>query len=172
MNIILFGIRGTGKTAIAKALSIKLNRPFIDLDEHIQQAAGKSISDIVAQHGWNYFRDLEHISVKVISEYKNHIIATGGGTLIYYRNYDLLKPNSILILLTCSPTIIRERISESKNRPSISENKNFIDEIEDIWNKRKDRYLKIADYQIETDHKSIDESVLEIISVINKAKTD
>ena len=59
MNIVLIGMRGSGKTAVGKVLAQRLGREFIELDELIVQKAGKSIPEIVAQHGWEKFRDLE-----------------------------------------------------------------------------------------------------------------
>ncbi|MBD3360673.1 shikimate kinase, partial [Candidatus Peregrinibacteria bacterium] len=52
MNIILTGLRGSGKTKLGKILSRKLNWKFVDTDKEIEEAVGKKISVIVELRGW------------------------------------------------------------------------------------------------------------------------
>ena len=35
VNILLMGLRGSGKSAIGRLLAERLNRPFVDLDERV-----------------------------------------------------------------------------------------------------------------------------------------
>ena len=49
MNIVLIGMRGSGKTAVGKILARKLGRELIEMDELIAQKAGLSIPEIVAK---------------------------------------------------------------------------------------------------------------------------
>ena len=55
-SVVLVGLMGCGKSAIGRRLAAKLGLPFIDADEEIEKAAGKSIEDIFADHGEPYFR--------------------------------------------------------------------------------------------------------------------
>ncbi|GAH72394.1 unnamed protein product, partial [marine sediment metagenome] len=59
MNIVLIGMRGSGKTAVGRILAQKLGRELIEMDELIVGKAGLSIPEIVEKHGWERFRDLE-----------------------------------------------------------------------------------------------------------------
>ncbi len=58
-HIFLIGPRGCGKTSVGRQLAAKLQWDWIDLDQQIQEATGKSIADIFAQHGQGRFRDIE-----------------------------------------------------------------------------------------------------------------
>ena len=55
-SIVLVGLMGAGKTAIGRRLAQQLNIPFTDADDEIEQAAGKSISDIFAEDGEDVFK--------------------------------------------------------------------------------------------------------------------
>ena len=59
MKIYLIGFMGSGKTHWGKQLSQKLKLPFFDLDDEIVAEEGKSITEIFATHGEEYFRQKE-----------------------------------------------------------------------------------------------------------------
>jgi shikimate kinase len=51
MNIVLIGMRGSGKTTIATLLGKKLEREAVEVDKLIAEKEGISISDMVKVHG-------------------------------------------------------------------------------------------------------------------------
>jgi len=55
MKIFIIGFMGSGKTHWGRLLSQKLSIPFFDLDELIISKAEKSIADIFAAEGEEYF---------------------------------------------------------------------------------------------------------------------
>jgi shikimate kinase len=56
MKIFLIGFMGSGKTHWGKLLAAKLRLPFRDLDSVIVEKEGKSVSEIFADKGEEYFR--------------------------------------------------------------------------------------------------------------------
>jgi len=64
MNIFLIGYRCTGKTSVGKTLSKKSGRMFVDADERLVKNEGKTIAEIVAEQGWDYFRQREKEIIK------------------------------------------------------------------------------------------------------------
>ena len=57
---------GCGKSSVGRKLSQLLCCPFIDLDEAVEEAAGKSIPEIFASDGEGTFRALELETLKYI----------------------------------------------------------------------------------------------------------
>lgn len=147
-NIVLTGMRGTGKTTLGQKWAKKWGMKFIDYDQEIEKYANQPIAKIVDKYGWKKFRDLEYKITKKYSHLKNTVIATGGGTLMYPRNYNLLK-NNYIILLTADIKTIINRIKNNKNRPALI-GKDFISELSQVWQKRKKKYYLIADKIIKT----------------------
>ncbi|MFA5995942.1 MAG: shikimate kinase [Patescibacteria group bacterium] len=144
-NVVLTGMRGVGKTTLGKQLAKQWGMKFVDLDQLIERKAKLPIAEIVARYGWKKFRALEHQVCKQITKLQNTVIATGGGTLMYTRNYQLLKHNYI-ILLTAPLTTLAKRIKQDNNiRPALSKNNTALSELKAIWDKRKETYYKIAD---------------------------
>ncbi len=59
MNVVLIGYRGTGKSTVGKVIAARLGCELLSTDAEIVKSAGQTIPQIVEQHGWEYFRDLE-----------------------------------------------------------------------------------------------------------------
>ena len=88
MKIYLIGFMGCGKSHWGKQLSEKLKLPFFDLDEEIVKEENKTITEIFAKDGEEYFRQKEKDVLYTLTE-KHHsfVLATGGGTPCFFAAY-------------------------------------------------------------------------------------
>ncbi len=144
MNIILTGLRGSGKSTIGKLIAEKLKWKFIDLDIEIEKSAKMKIKEIVETHDWKHFRQLENKMVKKISKRDKLVVATGGGTIIDPGNEKLLKKNGKIIYLYVKSEICAERILNDPNRPPLTDKKNTLEEIKHLYKERNKLYTKGA----------------------------
>lgn len=120
MNIVLIGMRGSGKTTIAKLLSKKLKKECVETDDLVAKKAGMTIAEIVATKGWDYFRDLESEVTIDVSKKDNVIISCGGGVVVRPQNIIALKQNGKIYWLKVSVKTLLKRIGDDKNRPSLT----------------------------------------------------
>ncbi|HET8720620.1 MAG TPA: shikimate kinase [Nitrospira sp.] len=157
MNVVLIGYRGTGKSTVGKVVAACLGRPIVSTDQEIVRRAGSSIPEIVAAHGWDYFRDLESAVCQDLAGRDNLVIDTGGGAILRENNVEVLKRNGRLIWLTASVETIAARIGSDTQRPSLTGTKSHVEEIRDVLTERLPRYQAAADVTIATDNRSIDE---------------
>ena len=58
-NIVLIGMPGTGKSVVGRALADRLGYTFVDVDDLIVEAAGKTLPEILRTDGLDAFVDLE-----------------------------------------------------------------------------------------------------------------
>jgi len=163
MNVVLIGYRGTGKSTVGRVVATRLGRPIVSTDKEIIRRAGSSISDIVAAHGWDYFRDLESAVCQELAEQNNLVIDTGGGAILRQQNVDVLKRNGRLIWLTASVETIAARIGGDTQRPSLTGTKSHVEEIRDVLTERTPKYQAAADLTIATDGSSVDELATTIL---------
>ncbi|MCA8885820.1 MAG: shikimate kinase, partial [Hyphomonadaceae bacterium] len=70
---------GAGKTTIGRRLAHALALPFVDADEAIVAAAGRSIEDIFAERGECEFRRGERQVIARLLDGEPQVLATGGG---------------------------------------------------------------------------------------------
>jgi shikimate kinase len=163
MNVVLIGYRGTGKSTVGKAVAARLGRQIVSTDKEIVRRAGSSIPEIIAAHGWNYFRDLESAVCQDLAGQDNLVIDTGGGAILRQENVELFKRNGTLIWLTASVETIAGRIGGDTQRPSLTGAKSHVEEIREVLNERIPKYEAAADLTIATDGCSIDELATTIL---------
>ena len=145
MNVVLTGLRGTGKSTLGRALARRLGYGFRDTDQDIVRRTGMSINDVVAQHGWDHFRTLERQVVTDAARLRKHVIAAGGGALIDEDNAHSLKESSVVVLLVCDLPVLAARIARHSHRPSLTGQGPAAAEIAQVWEERRERYHAVAD---------------------------
>lgn len=119
-TIFLIGYMGSGKTTLGRALARRLNIPFIDLDDYIEQWQGLSISEIFSRHGEQHFRDLEREALERVADKGDAIIACGGGTPCFGDNMERLNASGLTVYLRAPHSSLLRRLSEGKaKRPLI-----------------------------------------------------
>lgn len=164
MNVVLIGYRGTGKSTVGKMVASRLGRTMVSTDAEIVKRAGQSIPEIVAQHGWDYFRDLESQVCRDVAHKDGLVIDTGGGAILRSENVDRLKTAGTIFWLTASVETIMKRIGRDTQRPSLTGTKSFIDEVQDVLRERTPKYEAAADHVITTDGRPIVQIADEILA--------
>lgn len=168
MNMVLIGYRGTGKSTVGKMLAARLGRELISTDAEIVKRAKRSIPEIVAQQGWEYFRDVESAVCQDLAGRDQLVIDTGGGVVLRPQNVEVLKRNGKLIWLTATIETITSRIGGDTQRPSLTGTKTFVEEIAEVLQDRMPKYKASADYVIQTDDRSIPQVVETILAFMGR----
>lgn len=102
-NIILIGMMGCGKTTVGKLLAGMLNRQLVDTDALIEAQEGRTIGDIFAAEGEEYFRALELAVCKKLARRNNLVIACGGGLPLQEDAFRPLNDSGIVFWLNRDP---------------------------------------------------------------------
>lgn len=116
-SIVLVGMPGCGKSAIGRRLAPRLSLPFVDADDEIERAAGKTIREIFEDHGEPYFRAGE---VRVIARLLNagpQVVATGGGSFMSEDTRNNIRNSGISIWVKAELPVLVRRVSKRSTRP-------------------------------------------------------
>jgi len=172
--IFLTGLSGSGKSTIGPLLANSLGYEFIDLDQAIEKSAGKSITNIFAEDGETFFRNLEKMTLDRIVARKNMVISLGGGVLENDQSWALIQKSGTLVYLKSPVKTVARRLSNKSDRPLLrGENGSKLsrEEIEEkitaILAQRRLRY-ESAEITVETDIKRIGSTVEELTRKIER----
>ena len=175
MNIVLTGMRGSGKSYYGKSLAKLLGWKYLDTDEMIEKQENSTITKLVQKHGWKYFRKLENALCQKISNLEEYVISTGGGLIIDPENEGLLRQNGKIILLyreidKCAEYILNGH--KKDKRPSLKDPSVALDpdglkkELTETWNDREKRYRQSADLIIDVTKEKDPAEILEMLENI------
>ena len=154
-NIILIGMPGCGKSAIAKLLAERLGRPVLDSDQEIVSLAGKTIPEIFSEDGESYFRSKETLVLKSLGKESGTIIATGGGCVIRPENYPFLHQNGKIFYIQRDISLL-----ETDGRPL-----SMKADLEEMFHIRHPLYQQFSDYTVDN-NQSIDTAVNSILNIL------
>ncbi len=147
-NVVLIGFRGSGKTTFGRAMAKILGQPFVDLDEQIEFVLGETIYEFVDKYGWQKFREVEQKVTHDCSRNFSGVLATGGGTLENSKNLQNLKKGGKFVFLNPPFSEVKSYLLKDKTRPRLNLDVPHAQEIDQLWQQRKDIYAAVADYEV------------------------
>ncbi len=163
-HIALIGFMGVGKSTISRELRRRTSRPEFDTDRMIVEQEGCAISEIFAQKGEPYFRQLETALIDELGPRPAGIISCGGGMAIRDINVKKLRAIGEIVLLTATPETIYGRVKHSTDRPLLNGNMN-VPYIKGLMDARRPFYEKAATVTVSTDGKTVQEIATEILAL-------
>lgn len=115
--VVLVGLMGVGKSTVGRRLAALLKTDFVDVDDEIERAADRTVSEIFEHHGEAYFRDGERRVIARLMAEKHGVIATGGGAFVDPDTRALILERGIAVWLDCDVDTLVERTARRDNRP-------------------------------------------------------
>ena len=152
-KIFLIGMMGAGKTSVGLTLSRIIGIPFTDIDELIDT------NSYFKNHSIDEFRIEEKKQIrKVMLIDENRIISVGGGAILNQDNRQIINRCTCIFLKTSIDNLINRIQSQNITRPLIKFSDNGdIDKFffTQIYKERKQHYLDVSDFVIDTDNENI-----------------
>ena len=154
-NIVLIGMPTSGKSTVGLELSARIGYGYIDSDSVIVARSGKNLRELIAELGNEQYLDFE---AKVNSEIAalRCVIATGGSAVYREDAMQKLKQNGVVVYLKMSYEEMERRLGDLVQRGVVLKN-GFT--LLDMYNERLPMYEKYADYTVEIDGKTLEETV-------------
>jgi len=117
-NLVLIGPMGSGKTSVGKLLADLLRWQFVDVDAQVVQQLHRSIADVFAGPGEDYFRQVEHRTLCKLAARRRQVISTGGGIVLRPDNWPVLHECGWIVALLAPPQELARRVWwERDHRP-------------------------------------------------------
>ena len=165
-HVYLIGYRGSGKSSVGQSLAERLQVPFVDTDDEIEKAAGRTIRDIFAADGESGFRELESQAIERLSAAEQpSVISLGGGAILREENRRRIRAGRVIWLTADIETLVRRIGGDSQTsqrRPALSSAASLAEEVAAVLAQRQPIYAALADLTIDTTGKTLPEIVDEI----------
>ena len=169
-NLVLIGFMGSGKTSVGLRLSYRLRRPVEDTDKLIERREGRSISEIFAREGEEYFRRQETALLEeLVGRRHKAIFSVGGGTPVRSENRELLKRLGTVVLLRVRPETVYERLKEDATRPLL-QCPDPLGRIRELMEGRREAYESCADVILDVDDMEMGDILESIAKEMNRMK--
>jgi shikimate kinase len=157
MNLILIGLRGSGKTTVGGLLAARLGRPFVDLDDAVAVALNaRSAGEAWRARGEAAFRSAEVTALRDALRVPERVLSLGGGTPTASGAVELLNAERAsgrvrIVYLAASPAVLRQRLAgtDLASRPSLT-GAGVLGEIDAVHAARDGLYRSLADAVIDT----------------------
>ena len=160
-SIFLVGFMCSGKSTVGKMLAENLGYDFVDLDQLIEEREGKSIEEIFLDHGEEYFRRLELLTLEELLEREKVVVSTGGGLGANQDAMNKMKSSGLVIWLRIDLETFLKRCANSEGRPLL---KRGLDYVKKLMEEREETY-RMAHLTLEGGKKP-EEIVKEILKIL------
>jgi shikimate kinase / 3-dehydroquinate synthase len=166
-HLVLSGFMATGKTTLGPLVAAKLRLPFVDTDEAIAAATGRSVPEIWQTDGEAGFRTVEEaVVMDLLAREEPHVIALGGGAVTIARVRRSASERGCLVTLEATPAAILDRVGDRTSRPTLAVNEPRA-RIEDLLRGRSEAYAE-CHAQVATDRLGPDESADAVIEAYRR----
>jgi len=147
---VLVGLPGAGKSTVGLLLSRKLGRAYLDFDEEIEKREGRSIAEIFAAHGEEYFRKCERSLTDYVREKDGMVLSPGGGWICDSENVRRVRPPGHLVYLRVTPEAALGRMGAAVAARPLLKRADPIVELRRLHAERDKFYMK-ADLFVDTE---------------------
>ena len=153
-RVVLVGPMGAGKTTVGRLLAHRWGVPFADTDDVVEQAEGRSVSDIFVDSGEQHFRALERTAVtRVLAEHPG-VLALGGGAVMSEETRATLAGHAV-VFLRVGLTDAAARVGLGTSRPLLLGNVRGT--MKALLDERTPVYESVATAAVDTDGRTPDE---------------
>lgn len=153
----LIGMRGVGKTNIARRVCFLTKRPVMSTDVLIEYDSGLPIPQYVAERGWPAFRDIEYEVIRKLTKLDGLVVDAGGGVVVdldeqglevfSQRKVDLLRSDGRIVFLRGDIERLANKVAGDPSRPQLDARRSAVE----LMRARLPFYERAADWVIDVE---------------------
>jgi shikimate kinase len=160
-RLVVVGPPGSGKSTIGRLVAQALGEPFADVDEVVEQRAGRSISDIFVDDGEPAFRVMERAVCSELLGAGTGVVALGGGSVLDPGTETDLR-GRVVVFLDVAIADAAKRIGFAQSRPLLSVNPRAT--WTQLMGARRPVYERVATFTVDTAGRSVPEVVDAVVA--------
>ncbi len=153
-QVVLVGLRGSGKSSVGRLVAAQLGWPFADTDELVEARTGRSAADIITGDGMPAFRAREVAALAEALGRTPLVLATGGGAVLLPENRAAIlsvpPPERLVVWLDAPPEVLAARFEGNWRaiRPALTELP-LVEELAQTRSERAGLYAEVASLKLD-----------------------
>ncbi len=159
--LVLVGLMGSGKSAVARRLASSLDAALLDTDTMVEETSGRTVREMFADNGEEIFRAAEENALRsALGGDGRAVIAAAGGVVTRAQNRDLInrarhEGRAWVVWLRTDPETLVKRVSRGGHRPLLDDDPRAT--LQRLHEERSPLYAEVADTVIDTTGISVEE---------------
>jgi len=149
-RLVLVGMMGAGKTTVGRELAARLGWRFLDSDDLVEAATGRTVSEIFATGGEAAFRAEESRALAdALSAGSPAVVSAAGGSVLDPANRRRLATAGTVVWLRAGPATLADRVGDGAGRPLLRDDPGTaLAELDAV---RRPLYGEVADVVVDVD---------------------
>lgn len=149
-RLILVGMMGAGKTTTGRMLAGRLGWPYLDSDDEVMTATGRSVPELFAERGETAFRaEEERVLAEALSSRGPVVVSAAGGVVLSPANRALMAGSGTVVWLRADPGVLAGRVGDGAGRPLLDDDP--ASALVDLDRVRRPLYQEVADVVVDVD---------------------
>lgn len=149
-RVLLVGMMGSGKSSVGRALAARTGWPFVDNDELVERATGRTARQLLADEGAGAMRAAESAALgKGLTIPPPAIVATAAGTILSVGDRERLSRGGFVVWLRAPAEVLAARAAGADHRPWLDDDP--VAWFRDALGEREPLYAALADLELATD---------------------
>ena len=164
--VALVGMRGSGKTTLARALAAQLGWDAVDCDQELAGEVGEPAGVHLRNAGEPAFRAVEErVTLRVLAGTERQVVALGGGAVPSTAVRDALADPRLFVVLLDVPLaeLTARLVRGGIERPPLTD-LSLEEEVRALWDARRALYENVSDFQLRTTGTNVDACCRRIIA--------
>jgi len=166
--IILIGLPGSGKSSVGRLLARRLQLPFIDSDQVLEQRLGCTIREFFEREGEERFRDWEQAVLDELTQGAPCVLSTGGGAVLRPANREHLRQRGRVFYLCTRAAELYRRVRHDHGRPLLQV-ADPLQKLQQLYAERDPLCRATAHHVVETGRSPVARLVNGIVAQIKQA---
>jgi shikimate kinase len=153
-RVVLVGMMGSGKTTVGQLLAARLGVAYVDSDEQVEAATGRTVREIWETDGEGAFRAEEARALeRAVTQPGARVVSVAGGGVLDAGNRKLIASAGTVVWLRAVADTLIERVTGAAavggHRPLLAEDPEGT--LHRLAAERRDLYEDVADVVVDVD---------------------